>query len=427
MSGYAKIKKATSFVLYSQPWYGAFLMDFEYVKSNSVPTMGVQMTRLGVRLLWNEEFVDKIPLFNLAPILVHEVEHVVRMHLVRRATDGLHLIENYAKDMTCNGSKKENRIKIKIKSQEMVMPDFSVFIPENWEQNETWEFYYKKLMEMFKEEQQKSRAQKGKGKGKDNSKGNGKGDKNKDQEGDGGGGKSEEDKLRDFLKQFGEALDDIAEAAKACEVSEDEARQMVKEMADNATSTAPGSVPGHLSEALEKLLAPKVRWREELKAFTGKNLGNRRLSWAKINRRMPQFGFRGHSRRNAAKVAIVTDTSGSISNKMLEGFFTEIENISHGWKIHLLQWDHDFQGYNQYRRGDWRKLKVNGRGGTDMMAPIDWLKKNASFDAIILFTDGECYWGEDPQVPIIICIAGEEDQRYYSDPPEWGKTIFVDR
>jgi len=211
-------------------------------------------------------------------------------------------------------------------------------------------------------------------------------------------------------------------------VSEDEARQIVKDMVEQATNKCQGQAPGHLIEAIKRLGKAKVRWRERLRQYLGKHIGNRRLTYSRRNRRHDRFGVPGISHHAACKVHMVVDTSGSISSKELEHFFAEIDMVATKAKIHLLEWDHGFQNYKSYRRGDWKKWKISGRGGTDMAAPVDWLADNVIGynDVVVCLTDGYCNWPKKRHFPYIVCITSSKDRLRGYPLPTWGDHVFMD-
>lgn len=108
---------------------------------------------------------------------------------------------------------------------------------------------------------------------------------------------------------------------------------------------------------------------------------------------------------------VIVDTSGSIGPRELEQFFSEIEAISSRCKTMVLQWDSAFQGYDRYRRGDWRRFSVKGRGGTDMAAPVQWLIDNKLVsDVQVMLTDGYCNYADPNKVkfPMITVITTPE-------------------
>jgi predicted metal-dependent peptidase len=254
--------------------------------------------------------------------------------------------------------------------------------------------------------------------------GSGKGEKD-DDEGEGGGCSTcgnKDDGSYSFGGESGQRIDDHT-VWNQSDVSEDEARQVIKDMVDVATEKCQGCCPGHLTEAIQRLSKPVVRWRELLRHHLGKHVGNQRKTYSRRNRRRDWFGVAGISHHAAATVCVIIDTSGSISKKELEQFFAEIDAISSRAKVHVLQWDAKFQGYEMYRRGDWKKFKLKGRGGTDMAAPVQWLIDNRMVaDVQVMLTDGYTGWAPKSSVafPFITVITTPEGT---TDGPEYGSCV----
>lgn len=346
-------------------------------------------------------------------------------------------------DMSVNGRKGSPRIGYHEPStNEVIVPlkGDIVWIPEDWPPNETSEYYFSRLEKDHKQNccgncgkplpgsgQGNNQGKSGKGKGKaqkggtDASKGQGEGDGEGQGEGQGRVcptcGQSENGEYN-YGGIRGKSVDDH-ETWKQSDISADEARQLVKDLVDQAVEKSQGSVPGHLEQAIKDLSKPVVRWRELLRHYLGKHVGNHRKTYSRRNRRRREFGIAGVSHHAAAKVCVIIDTSGSVGNKELSQFFGEIDAISSRTKVSVLQWDHAFQGYGLYRRGDWKKFKVCGRGGTDMAAPMHWLYKSKLVpDCVIMLTDGECNYAEDLKFPYICVIT-----RASSAEPNWGTTV----
>jgi predicted metal-dependent peptidase len=89
--------------------------------------------------------------------------------------------------------------------------------------------------------------------------------------------------------------------------------------------------------------------------------------------------------------------------------------------VNVLQWDAAFQGYEPYRRGDWKRIMCKGRGGTDMVGPMDWLIDNKLVpDCTILLTDGYTGWHQNINFPCITVITVPEGT---VDGPPYGHTV----
>lgn len=412
-----------------EPWYGHVAMSMIWIPSQ-MPWMREERRTMGVRIvnggdiqcLYYPGFVERQSIEELFATIQHEIEHIVRVHCIRighRNPEAWNIVA----DMTVNGPKSNPRIGYDDPgTSKLILPlgGEIVWIPDDWPKDGTSEYYYDKL----EKQERRSRCpncgrpgsggQKGKGKGK----GDG-------EEGDGDGcstcGKGDDGEYS-YGGVTGKAIDDHSTWNQS-DVSEDEARQVIKDVVDQASMKAQGNVPGHLAEAIRNLAKPVVRWRELLRHYLGRHVGNQRKTFSRRNRRRNWFGVPGISHHAAADVCVIIDTSGSIGSKELEQFFAEIDAISSRAKVMVLQWDYNFQGYAMYRRGDWKKFKVHGRGGTDMAAPVQWLIDNKVVaDVQVMLTDGYTGWLEEDKVkfPFITVITTPEGT---TDGPEYGHTV----
>ena len=323
-------------------------------------------------------------------------------------------------DMAVNGEKANPYIGYQEEDGTVILPDANmIFVPKGWPTGESAEHYYERIVkESPKPEKKKGPMKKPDPDGDPDDQG-GDGDEDGDGEGQPGQGKKKPGNYK-YGNHEGAALDDH-ETWNQSEISQDEARQLVHNMVKEATEKSQGHVPGHLKQIIEQLAKPVVRWRELLRQYLGTHVGNRRKTYSRANRRIQAFGTKGISRHAAATVSVIVDTSGSIGTKELEQFFAEIEAISYRAKVHVLQWDAEFQGYERYRRGDWKKITANGRGGTDMAAPFQWLEDNKCVgDVVVQLTDGYCNWPPERRYPTLFVITTDEKA---SPGPDWGVVI----
>ena len=123
-------------------------------------------------------------------------------------------------------------------------------------------------------------------------------------------------------------------------------------------------------------------------------------------------------------MSVIVDTSGSMGSDELRLAFSEIEAISHKTKVNVLQWDVGFAAYNKYRRGDWKKIKCKGRGGTgNFSQAVKWLTdKRAMGNACVFITDGYMTDSDFPQeevVPMLFIITSNQPG------PKWAKDSQV--
>lgn len=430
-----KLTRARCRLMTREPWYGHIAMnmvwkpsEFPWKEREEAKTMGVRIIQGGVvECLWYPGFVRDQTLKQLYATIYHEIDHIVRLHCVRVGTQREHEAWNIAADMTINGKRSDPKIGYREPNgAKLTLPldGNLVWVPETWQYGLTTETYYNRLMKSGPKMPCPKCLAKG-------AKGN-----EPDDDGSGGsspsgpgkcpscGGHPGGDQPGEYgwAGVSGKQLDDHSTWQQS-DVSQDEARQIVRDMVQQATAKNRGFTPGHLSEALKELNKPIVRWRELLRRYIGTHVGNKRLTFSRRNRRNDVFGVKGISRHAASKVRVIVDTSGSVSAKELQQFFAEIDYMSSYCETKVLLWDHAFQGYDKYKRGDWKKWKVNGRGGTDMAAPVKWLEDQKQLgDCQILLTDGFCNWAKPrswyPELGMISVITHVEPMS-----PDWGHVV----
>lgn len=405
-TGEEKFSKARCRMITKEPFYGNITMGivwkpyhFPHIENENAKSIGFKIIQTGeIHGLFYPPWAERTPLREIYGIIEHSINHLIRLHTVRcgsrdRQAWGI------ACDMAVNGWKRSPHIGYREdKNSTIILPhEDMIFVPEKWDNNQTAEWYYEKIME-----------QAGKGKDKD-----GKPDPNVES------GNCAEDEFQ--YGQFGGKSLDDHDIWQQTEVSQDDARQVVSDMVKDAAANA-GTMPGHLQDAIEALNKPIVRWRELLRRYLGNHVGNRRRTWSRRDRRFSkQFGKKGISRHAASTVVVIVDTSGSIRKEELEQFFAEIEAISYKAKVYVLQWDADFQGFDKYRRGDWKKIVIGGRGGTNMVTAFQWAEENApGFNVVVNLTDGYTPWPDERPYPAMFVITNPEGN---VEGPGWGMDI----
>jgi len=185
-------------------------------------------------------------------------------------------------------------------------------------------------------------------------------------------------------------------------------------------AAAAGTVPGHLVSAIEALQDPKVNWKYELKRYIGRKLGGKRKTYSRRNRRHNRFGIAGSSNHASVPLTIAVDTSGSVSDALLQQFFAEIESMSQKFRIMVVQLDHAIQAVDRYHRGDWKKIEIHGRGGTSFDIAINGIQENNVVGQVnIILTDGYAGFPDPPPFPILWAINTDVI-------PPYGRLIKID-
>jgi predicted metal-dependent peptidase len=150
-------------------------------------------------------------------------------------------------------------------------------------------------------------------------------------------------------------------------------------------STLPAGIQMQINNILIK---PKalVDWRRVLKLFSESSSKTRVKNTLK--RPSKRFGtIPGIKIKHHQKLLVALDTSGSISKKEYEVFFTELYHIwRRGTVIQVVECDAKIQ--QQYNYNGVTPTMVRGGGGTDFNAPLKYANEIFHPDGVIYFTDG---------------------------------------
>ena len=183
-----------------------------------------------------------------------------------------------------------------------------------------------------------------------------------------------------------------------------------------------GTIPGEFSELIEKLRQKKpevFNW----KAYFRRLLGSIYDVNIKSTRRKQSKRFEGSAgiqHRKKVSILVAVDTSGSVSSKELQEFFSEIDYIyKAGARITLLQCDARINKVDEY---DGKMLpEIKGRGGTDFNPPVEYyIKHKKEYASLIYFTDGEAPLPDKSPSGMVWVITSNG---YHQDFP--GKSIYI--
>jgi predicted metal-dependent peptidase len=167
-----------------------------------------------------------------------------------------------------------------------------------------------------------------------------------------------------------------------------------------------GKMNGNKNRSINELLEPKVDWREQLREFVNATCRNKdKSTWKRPHKRFlgQDIYMPSMIGESIGKVVVGIDTSGSIGDKELSEFLTEVvaicDDVSPS-SIELLYWDTEVAGHETYNQGDYKALvqstKPAGGGGTHVGCVNQYIKdKRIEPEAVIILTDGyvEDDWG----------------------------------
>ena len=247
-----------------------------------------------------------------------------------------------------------------------------------------------------------------------------------DQDGNEGGQGSES--LPDGGQPFDEHDWDGAE-----EMTADEQRELAREIDEAVRQGA--LVAGKLGSGgdrdLAELLQPQIDWREVLREFVQTTCtGSDYSTYRRPNRRYLSSGMYMPSgiSEQVGELVVAIDTSGSIGQRELSAFLTEVKEICetvHPESVRLMYWDTRVCRDEKYDMHELDTLvqstKPAGGGGTDVDCVTDYIRdNNINAQAAIVLTDGYLFggWGQWT-MPVLWCVM---DSGRTADV---GKTVHI--
>lgn len=129
-----------------------------------------------------------------------------------------------------------------------------------------------------------------------------------------------------------------------------------------------GVIPGWAERLIDELLKPKISWRNLLRQYL--NMGKIRRSWSRMNRKNPLIAGKMWI---GNKATILVDVSGSITDKELHDFISEVLALMRDAEIEVVFWDVGIRGIYRIRtKKDLWKLKIMGGGGTKIKEALEY-------------------------------------------------------
>ena len=194
------------------------------------------------------------------------------------------------------------------------------------------------------------------------------------------------------------------------------------------------TVPGGWRRWADRRLRPAVDWRAELGALLRRGVrraaGRVDFTYARPSRRTAGDGIVMPAMVGPdPDVALVVDTSGSITPAILTGFLTEITEIlaraaGPRRRLRVICCDRRAHGVQTVRRAE--DIELVGGGGTDQREGVSAaLALRPRPDLILVLTDGQTPWPDRrPPVPVVIgLVEPGPGLRAQAPPPAWARTI----
>jgi hypothetical protein len=207
-------------------------------------------------------------------------------------------------------------------------------------------------------------------------------------------------------------------------------RQVAQECVRHAREA--GNVPAGLLRWAEQTLQPAVDWRRvlaaELRRAVADTAGAADYSYRRPSRRASVAGavVLPALRRPVPEVAVVCDTSGSMTEDLLAAALAEVEGLLRSLgmarQVRVLACDTAVGPVRRVTSA--RQVELVGGGGTDMGAGIDAAAALRPRPAVtVVLTDGFTPWPDQPPrgTRVVVALLGDEAP----DGPGWARAIRV--
>jgi len=393
-----QLQAARLWVTHHRPYYAAVLYRCPVVVSDLIPTLAVDVHW---RLYINPVFAATLSVTELATVLIHEVNHLLRDHAGRAEAVPVHDESqrwnwNLAADAEINDDLRDDRLHLD-----------SWILPETigCRDDDVAEHYYRHLSIASGPPPEVAPGP--------------------HHECGSGAGAARSDGELDAEDQRAPAVSDVEAAIVR--------RQVAQEISDYGTGR--GTVPRALQQWAHGILKPVVDWRRVLagtvRGSVAEVAGSADYSYRRFSRRtsaVPEIRLPGMVTRLPV-VAVVVDTSGSMSNLQIAQAFGEVQGILRScgvpdYSVTVLTVDDCVASIK--RVSDVRSVTTMGRGGTDMSEGTDAAAKlRPRPDLVMVLTDGYTPWPAMPYpgIRMIVGLVGDFTAR--DDVPEWATVVEI--
>jgi len=187
-----------------------------------------------------------------------------------------------------------------------------------------------------------------------------------------------------------------------------------------------------IPRAITEILDPVIDWREALRDFVSSSTkGKDEYTWRRFNRRLlsSDMYLPTVESETIGEVVVAIDTSGSIGERELNAFASELVSICDAVQpeaVRVLWWDtkvHGEQKFTENYEAIGSMLKPQGGGGTMVSCVSEYIiKKDVKAECVIVFTDG--YLESDVKWEITIPTLWMVTENKHWEPP-MGKKVFV--
>lgn len=363
-----KLTKARAGLVLSSPFFASIALQLKLIEDLKYPTVYTDSVVLG----YNPEFVDKLSNAELKGVICHEVLHIAMLHPFRRNSRD-HLRWNIACDYAINPI---------VKDAGFTLPE-GALLEDRYKGMEA-EVIYSKLPKQLQLPANSTMI----------------------------------GEVRDYKQD--------KQAKNSNTIKQQEQNWKITLSGAASIAKAQGKLPAGLDRMIQEILQPKLPWREILSRFITENAKND-YTWTQPNKRYLYSGLYLPSLNvpTLGTIVVIVDTSGSISQKELDTFASELQsilNIYPGTEIKVIYVDTKVAHTETIDIYDF-KLHAKGGGGTDFKPGFEYIEQEAVMPScVIYFTDGYCdSFPQDPDYPTLWVSTDKANFK-----PPFGEVIYME-
>ena len=358
-------------------FFGALMLFAEIYPDKSIDTAATD----GKKIIVNENFLASLKSSEQNALLLHEVLHMALLHVTRRGQrDGY--VWNIAADIVVND--------LIIRNTKFKLPQGAII--EKKYKDKSVEHIYEDLLKNNKYKKIIFKSS-----------------------------------MIDILDKQQEGGDQDASGKKLTEAEIEEVESFWRDKLEvlknadqfDSKNKDQGSIPGGMGIEIESILEPEVDWRHALWKYVGKTPAD----FDDLDRR---FFYRGLYLEGllteALEVSVCIDTSGSVSDTLLEQFLAELKGILRSYphvKCDLFYGDTELFGPYPIQTIE-ETPKAMGRGGTSFRPFFKYLENNqnnlmGAHKVSIYFTDGYGdFPSKEPEDPTmwLVCKDGLNSKEF---------------
>jgi predicted metal-dependent peptidase len=364
-----QVARTTKTLIFTEPFYGLFLIGINKIYSEQIPTAGVSKRGIGMQLTINPEFYMNLSEDHRYGLIKHELLHIAFGHLLLRDLYSDHKLFNIAADLEINQYIIESNL-----------PDGGLLLSSFPELNLPKKAGTKKYYELLEKAQEDNTCPSLDGL------------------------LDQMDGDSEYCHSTWNEFDDLSEPDK--KLLQKQVEHQLKESAEQTVKKC-GNIPGEMSDIIHRLthIEPaKFDWKGYLKRFVGNSsiVYTKKLR-RKYNKRYAanpglKIKFKNH-------ILVGVDTSGSVNNDELKEFFNELAHMCKtGHKITVAQCDTSLRTVEEFKpKKNW---EIHGRGGTSFQPVIDhYNEKKGVYTALVYLTDGEAYPPDNCPKNTLWCLS----------------------